>query len=79
MHTQTRQYKQLALGQRYQIQAFLGKGHFQKDIAAVIGSSEGTLSRKLSRNTAVKGYCSEIAHARAVNRRDRFKAGRQRC
>jgi len=60
MHTQTRQYKQLTLGQRYQIQALLGQGHFQKDIAVAIGTSKATLSRELSRNTAADGYCAVI-------------------
>ena len=73
MHTQTRHYKQLTLGQRYQIQALLGQGLFQKDIAAVIGTSKSALSRELSRNTTADGYCAETAHARAVNRRTTAK------
>ncbi len=39
MSTQTRQYKQLTLGQRYQIQALHGKGHLQKEIAETVGIS----------------------------------------
>ena len=42
---------------------------FQKDIAAVIGTSKSALSREPSRNTTADGYCAETAHARAVNRR----------
>ena len=51
MSTQTRRYKQLTQGQRYQIEALLEKGHFQNEIAEVTGISESALSRELKRNT----------------------------
>ncbi len=69
MSTQTRQYKQLTLGQRYQIQALRGKGHLQKEIAMAVGISEGALSRELSRNSSTHGYCAESAHALACKRK----------
>ena len=56
MSTQTRQYKQLTQGQRYQIEALLEKSHFQNEIAAVVGISESALSRELKRNTGDNGY-----------------------
>ena len=68
MNKQTRQYQQLTLGQRYQIQVLL-KGHMQKEIAVLVGISEGALSRELSRNTGDQGYCPEVAHALATKRR----------
>ena len=69
MSTQTRQYKQLTQGQRYQIEALLGKDHSQKEIAEAIGISESTLSRELHRNTTDNGYNAELAHSLAIHRR----------
>ena len=69
MSTQTRQYKQLTLGQRYQIEALLGKDHFQNEIAEAVGISEGSLSRELQRNTGDNGYCAETAQSLAIQRR----------
>jgi transposase, IS30 family len=69
MNAQTRQYKQLTQGKRYQIEALLGKDHMQKEIAEAIGISESALSRELRRNTSDGGYCAETAHALAVRRR----------
>ncbi len=69
MSTQTRQYKQLTLGQRYQIQALRGKGHFQKEIAETVGISRSALSRELRRNASDNGYCAEQANGLATQRR----------
>ena len=69
MSTQTKHYKQLTLGKRYQVEALLGKGHFQNEIAEAIGISEGALSRELQRNTGNNGYCAETAHSLAIQRR----------
>ncbi|KEQ18428.1 IS30 family transposase [Endozoicomonas numazuensis] len=69
MNTQTKLYKQLTQGQRYQIEALLGTGLTQKEIAERIGTSAGTLSRELQRNTDGNGYCAETAHSMAIHRR----------
>ncbi|MDP0560923.1 MAG: IS30 family transposase [Candidatus Endonucleobacter sp. (ex Gigantidas childressi)] len=69
MSTQTRQYKQLTQGQRYQIEALLGTDYMQKEIAVSVGISESALSRELSRNTSDDGYGAESAHALASQRR----------
>ena len=69
MSTQTRQYKQLTPGQRYQIQALRGKGHMQKEIAEAVGISASALSRELSRNSGDDSYCAEKAHALAPLRK----------
>ncbi|MCL6272358.1 helix-turn-helix domain-containing protein, partial [Sansalvadorimonas sp. 2012CJ34-2] len=66
MSSQTRQYKQLTQGQRYQIEALLGKGHTQKEVALSIGISEGALSREIQRNSGESGYSAEVAHALAT-------------
>lgn len=69
MSTQTRQYKQLTQGQRYQIEVLLEKGYMQKEIALSVGISEGALSRELGRNAGDDGYRAETAHALAIQRR----------
>ncbi len=69
MSKQTRQYKQLTQGKRYQIEALLKKGHFQNEIAETIGVSESTLTRELQRNNTDNGYCAETAHSLAIKRR----------
>ncbi|MDP0562060.1 MAG: IS30 family transposase [Candidatus Endonucleobacter sp. (ex Gigantidas childressi)] len=69
MSTQTRQYKQLTQGQRYQIKALLGTDYMQKEIAVSVGISESALSRELSRNASYDGYGAESAHALASQRR----------
>ncbi|WP_062263789.1 IS30 family transposase [Endozoicomonas arenosclerae] len=69
MSTQTRQYKQLTLGQRYQIEALLGTDLLQKEIADKVGITESTLSRELHRNASNDGYYAETAHALTTQRR----------
>ncbi|MDP0563324.1 MAG: helix-turn-helix domain-containing protein [Candidatus Endonucleobacter sp. (ex Gigantidas childressi)] len=69
MSTQTRQYKQLTQGQRYQIEALLRTDYMQKEIAVSVGISESALSRELSRNANDDGYGAESAHALASQRR----------
>lgn len=69
MSAQNRQYKQLTQGQRYQVEALIETGHFQKEIAEVVGVSESAISRELQRNTGENGYCAESAHSQAIHRR----------
>ena len=71
MHTQPRRYKQLAEGQRYQIQVLREKGymHMQKEIAEAVGVSESALSREFRRNSSGGVYCARTAHALSVERR----------
>ena len=65
----SRQYKQLTLGQRYQIEALIGKGHAQKVIAETVGISEGALSRELRVNRREGVYRADIAHTLTMQRR----------
>lgn len=51
-------YKQLSLVQRYQIEAFLKAGMKQKMIALEIGVDPSTISRELNRNIAKRGRTS---------------------
>jgi len=51
----SKNYTQLDLVQRYQIEAFLKAGMKQKDIAASINVHPTTISRELTRNTAKRG------------------------
>lgn len=51
----SKNYTQLSLVQRYQIQAFLKAGMTQKRMAEEIGVHPSTISRELARNTAQRG------------------------
>lgn len=51
----SKNYKQLSLVQRYQIQAFLKAGMSQKRITQEIGVHPSTVSRELNRNMAKRG------------------------
>ena len=69
----SKNYKQLSLVQRYQIQALFNAGMTQKSIAASTGVHPSTISRELSRNTAKRGvtalvYVATNAHRRAIDR-----------
>ena len=59
-------YKQLTLGQRYEIEVLLGLGKSQKAIAESIGFSRSTVSREVERNSAGGKYGAEEAQRRHV-------------
>ncbi|MDP0561571.1 MAG: IS30 family transposase [Candidatus Endonucleobacter sp. (ex Gigantidas childressi)] len=69
MSTQTRQYKQMTQGQRYQIKVLFGADYMQKEIAVSVGISESALSRELSRNASDDGYGTESCHGLASHSR----------
>jgi IS30 family transposase len=54
----SKNYKQLSLVQRYQIEAFVKAGMKQKKIAEQIGVHPSTISRELNRNIAKRGKTS---------------------
>ncbi len=62
-------YKQLTYEQRCQIEALKKSGMSQQAIATLIGVSQSTVSRELSRNTGLRGYRHNQAHRAAVERR----------
>src|SRR5512133_2545436 len=62
-------YKQLVLGQRYQIAALKKVGNSNKEIAAIVETSEATISRELKRNTGKRGYRPKQAHIKALRRK----------
>jgi IS30 family transposase len=73
----TKNYTQLSLVQRYQIQSFLKTGMKQKLIAQQIGVHPSTISRELRRNIAKRGqtsgeYLAENAQ-RKTERRHYYK------
>lgn len=73
----TKNYTQLSLVQRYQIQAFVKAGMKQKWIAEQIGVHPSTISRELSRNIAKRGrtagsYLATNAQRR-TDQRHQFK------
>ena len=57
-------YKQLTLGQRYEIQVLLGEGKKQKYIADCLGVNKSTVSREVERNSAGGRYRAEEAQRR---------------
>ena len=68
-------YHQLTSQQRSQIFALLQRKTPRKEIASIIGCSQSTLSREISRNSTDKGnYLWDKAHAKAMERRKRATA-----
>ncbi|MDP1973641.1 helix-turn-helix domain-containing protein [Sediminibacterium sp.] len=69
----TKNYTQLSLIQRYQIEVFIKAGMKQKKIAENRGVNPSTISRELKRNTAQRGrtagtYRATNAHSRTEQR-----------
>ena len=62
-------YKQLNQAQRYQIEILKKAGKNQKEIAALLGVSESTISRELARNQGKKGYRPKQAQIKADHRK----------
>jgi len=62
-------YKQLNQAQRYQIEILKKAGKNQKEIAALLGVSESTISMELKRNQGKKGYRPKQAQIKADNRK----------
>jgi IS30 family transposase len=62
-------YKQLNQAQRYQIEILKKAGKNQ--IAELLGLSESTISRELTRNEGKKGYRPKQAQIKADNRKKR--------
>lgn len=61
-------YTHLTREQRYQIYVLKKTGHIQSEIAKVIGVSESTISRELSRNKGLRGYRPKQAHEKSIER-----------
>ena len=67
----------MTVEQRYQISALVQRGSTQKQIAKIVGVSESTISRELSRNKAKRGKYSPVrAQMLADERKERFKRKR---
>ena len=64
-------YKQLNQAQRYQIEILKKAGKNQKEMAALLGVSESTISRELKRNQGKKGYRPKQAQIKADNRKNK--------
>jgi IS30 family transposase len=62
-------YKQLNQAQRYQIEILKKAGKNQKEMAALLGVSESTISRELTRNQGKKGYRPKQAQIKADHRK----------
>jgi transposase, IS30 family len=69
----SKNYTQLSLGQRYQIEALWKAGNRQKNIAALVGVHPSTVSRELARNVPKRGrtagmYVAENAQRKTAER-----------
>jgi len=62
-------YTQLTQAQRYQISVLKKAGHYQVDIARLIGVHKSTISRELRRNHGLRGYRPIQAHRLALERK----------
>jgi len=69
----SKNYTQLSLIQRYQIEAFLKAGMKQKMIAEHLGVHPSTVSRELKRNTAKRGRTSGEYLAANAHRRTKIR------
>jgi IS30 family transposase len=65
----TKTYQQLTYEQRCQISALKKRGSSQREIAAIIDTSQSTVSRELARNAGQKGYRYKQAQAKSDQRR----------
>ena len=65
----TMSYQQLTYAQRCQISALKKSDNTQREIADIIGVSQSTVSRELSRNSGSRGYRYNQAQNWAVERR----------
>ena len=67
----TKNYSQLTLGQRYQIEALKVFGHTQSSIAKMIGVNKSTISRELNRNVPKRGNgAKKYSAEKAQNKTD---------
>ena len=72
-------YHQLTSQQGSQIFALLQRRTPRKDIALIVGCSQSTLSREIKRNSTDKSnYLWDKAHAKAMGRRKRTTANREK-
>ncbi|WP_211831103.1 IS30 family transposase [Kistimonas asteriae] len=78
MSTQTKHYKQLTLGQRYQLQAMQKNGLSLQAIADTLGVDKSTVSRELKRNSGPDGYCPETAENKKTDRKRNARKAKKR-
>ena len=65
-----RRYRQLTREQRYQIAALRSAGHYQHQIAALVGVHQSTICRELRRHAGARGTYGPLqAHHQAVEQR----------
>lgn len=69
----SKNYTQLSLEQRYQIEALFTAGISQKQIALQLGVHPSTICRELKRNIAKRGRTSGEYHARIAERKTRIR------
>jgi IS30 family transposase len=70
-------YTHLTAGERYQIEALLGKQCSLREIASRLGRDKGTISREIRRNRGQRGYRPQQAATFAMDRRQHACNARQ--
>lgn len=73
----SKNYTQLSLEQRYQIEALLEAGIKQKDIAAIIGVHPSTICRELKRNVGSRGKLAGVYVALNAERKTQERHGKK--
>lgn len=69
----SKNYKQLSLEQRYQIEALMKAGIPQKEIAKTVGVSPSTICRELKRNVGSRGRLANCYFASNAHRKTDFR------
>lgn len=69
----SKNYTQLSLEQRYQIEAYFKAGKRQKEIASIIGVNPSTICRELHRNSTKSGLSNRVYNADFAQSRADFR------
>lgn len=65
-----RSFRHFTQGDRDRMEALLGKGHTQKEVAEIVGKSESAISRERKRRKKrARTYCASVAQQKAHSKR----------
>ena len=73
----TKNYSQLTLEQRYQIEALKNAGHNQSDVAKIVGVDKSTVSREYKRNIPKRGVGAKIYKAEKAQKKTQIRHGQK--
>ena len=69
----TKNYSQLTLEQRYQIEALKEAGHNQTVVAQIVGVDKSTISREYKRNIPKRGTGAKVYNAEKAKKKTRIR------